>query len=235
MSLHDGHNIHPGIIDMPQNLRHLSLGAPAVRTIIGNLHHYLMSCDGSFRTLLRHKNILRKPCVIGSHKAKMLPGALKGPHHPAYPPGNDSDDLSLLSFSGPPRNRRCLDDIAMKGSACLVLGNKEVLLSSLHLHKSKSPGIAHKGSCQHTAVRLSVFLPGRQGKPALLQKLPEQGPKFFPVLLCHLEKYCQLLFLHGNISRVAHQVADHPFSLFSDIHSHSLYKKHPCASHKSVP
>ena len=37
--------------------------------------------------------------------------------------------------------------------------------------------------------------------------IPEDktGPKFFPVLLCHLEKYCQLLFLHGNISRVAHQ------------------------------
>ena len=102
----------------------------------------------------------------------------------------------------------------MKGRAHIFLGNKQVLFSSLHLHKAEAFWIAEEGSCEDHAIVLLILPSGSHHQFPLSQKLLQDAAELLPILLRHREECSQFLFLHRNIQRISHKGLDH-FLAFS--------------------
>ncbi len=227
ISPHDGQNIHPRIVHMPKNLRHLSLGIAVTAAVVGDLHHHFMTGNGPFRPFLGHKNILGKPAVIRCHKTE-VPGFLVCAHHLRDPPGqypqhssscpgfrfNSGPGLLRLAAGIPAPKQSHLHPVAMKSTPGHVLGDIQILLHILHLHKPEALGMAGKYTRQDLPLRLFVFSLGVYVQPPFCQQFFQETVQFPPFFPGHLHQHGQFLLLHGYILLVRHQFAENVFPLF---------------------
>ena len=204
---HNGENIHPRVVDMPQDLHHSPFRFAPVRAIVRDLHHHFVASHGSFGLFPGNENILGQPGIVRDHKAIIFLGLFISSHHMPDAPGNDPDHFRLLPPSRLPGQQGNLHRISVKSPFRLSLGNIQILLPAFHFHKAKSLCIAEKGPCQHPAAGLYIFSPGSLLQFSLRQKLSQHFSQRLPLFPGHLQQHCQFLFLHGHISFVSNQLA----------------------------
>ena len=99
VSAHNRKDIHPRIIDMPENLHHFSFRILSLFPVLCDFNNDFMTVYSSFRTLQRNKNIRTKLWIIRHCKAKIFIQLIRA-HHLLHAPFKHMQHLSLPAASG---------------------------------------------------------------------------------------------------------------------------------------
>ena len=99
VSAHNRKDIHPRIIDMPENLHHFSFRILSLFPVLCDFNNDFMTVYSSFRTLQRNKNIRTKLWIIRHCKAKIFIQLIRA-HHLLHAPLKHMQHLSLPAASG---------------------------------------------------------------------------------------------------------------------------------------
>ncbi len=123
ISPHNGQDVHPRIVHMPQDFRYFPFRTPLVRSVIRNLHYHFVAAHGALGALPGHKNIPGQSGVIRYYKSVVLPASVVGTHHLSDPTGYNPYYLCLLPPALLLRKQRHFHRILMVSSVCLLLRN----------------------------------------------------------------------------------------------------------------
>ena len=189
---YERHDIHTRIIDMTDDLGHLSLRLLSVFSVIRDRHDHLMSGHGSHGTFFRDKDILRDLRIVRHYKAKCLI-ILIGSDHFIHTVGKDLCDRSLSAFSACCRRDDKLHGIHVHGSVHLFRRNKDVLIHTLDGNKTESLWMAGKNTGLVFFFGFYIFAFFRELDFSVLYQRIHHARKLGTVTLWHLHQDCKFL------------------------------------------
>ncbi len=217
----NGQNICPRIVHMSDDFRHLAFRIFVILPVTGEFHYYFMPVDCSHRLGKGHKNIPVHLLIVRHHKTK-IPAALKRAHNLMNATLHNLHHMTFRRTSGLLSGNDNLHHIFVHGTACVVCGNKHILLHSLYPHKTKTLRISFKYADQRIGICLAVLSLGRQADLPLFQQFIQNLFQFLPAFLWHIQKHAQFLDAHRLINRIGKQLQNQFFPLVCCIFLHLL-------------